>query len=180
MGIATRRVSFRIQPTQLQRPTVSFNSWLWSLLSAATFWWAHCCSVCKSCLTATPGTAVCQASLSFTISLSLLKFMSIESVMPSNYLILCHPLHLLLSIFPSIRVSSNESALCIRWPKYWSFSINPFNEYSGGHRAVCVLYRGMSHYIWVLVWAAHICYWENETGQPTPTQIRTISAHLQV
>ena len=133
MGIATTRVSFRIQPTQPQRPTVSFNSWLWSLLSAATFWWARCCSVCKSCLTATPGTAVCQASLSFTISLSLLKFMSIESVMPSNYLILCHPLHLLLSIFPSIRVSSSESALCIRWPKYWSFnfSISPSNEYSG-------------------------------------------------
>ena len=100
---------------------------------------------------ATPGTAVCQASLSFTISLSLLRFMSIESVMPSNYLILCHPLVLLLAIFPTIRVSSNESALCIRWPKYWSFGINPSNEYSGGHRAVLVLLKGMSHYIQVLV-----------------------------
>ena len=73
------------------------------------------------------------ASLSFIISQSLLKFMSIESVMPSNYLILCHPLLLLPSIFPSIRVFSNESALHIRWPKYgsFSFSISASNEYSG-------------------------------------------------
>ena len=79
-----------------------------------------------------PWTAVCQASLSFTISWSLLKLKSIESVMPSNHLILCHPL-LLLSIFPSIRVFSNELALRIRWPKYWSFrfSISPSNNYSG-------------------------------------------------
>ena len=78
-------------------------------------------------------TAACQASLSFTISWSLLKLMSIESVMPSNYLILCHPLLLLPSILPSIRVFFNESALGIRWPKYWSFSFNisPSNEYSG-------------------------------------------------
>ena len=81
----------------------------------------------------TPWTAACQASLSITNSLSLLKLMSTESVMPSNYLILCSPLLLLPSIFPSIRVFSNESALCIRWPKYWSFSFNisPSNEYSG-------------------------------------------------
>ena len=74
-----------------------------------------------------------QASLSITSSQSLLKLMSIESVMPSNHLILCHPLLLPPSIFPSIRVFSNESVLCIRWPKYWSFSfsINPSNEYSG-------------------------------------------------
>ena len=74
-----------------------------------------------------------QASLSFTISQSLLKLMPIESVMPSNHLILCHPLLLLPSIFPSIRVFSNESALHIRWPKYWSFSfsISPSKEYSG-------------------------------------------------
>ena len=65
----------------------------------------------------------CQVSLSFTISWSLLIFISIESVMPSNHLILCHPLLLLPSIFPSIRVFSNESALCIRWPKYWSYSL---------------------------------------------------------
>ena len=81
----------------------------------------------------TPWTAACQASLSITNSKSLLKLMSIESVMPSNHLILCHPLLLLLSILPSIRVFSNESVLCIRWPKYWSFSFSicPSNEYSG-------------------------------------------------
>ena len=76
---------------------------------------------------------MCQASLSFTISLSLLKLVSIESVMPSNHLTLCCPLLLLPSIFPSIRVFSSESALHIRWPKYWSFSfsISPSNEYLG-------------------------------------------------
>ena len=81
---------------------------------------------------ATPWAAACQASLSITNSQSLLKLMSIESVMPSNHLILCHPLLLLPSIFPRIRVFSNESALRIRWPKYWSFSFNisPSNEYS--------------------------------------------------
>ena len=74
--------------------------------------------------------AACQASLSITNSLSLPKLMSIESVMPSNYLILCHPLLLLHPIPPSIRVFSNESTLCMRWPKYWSFSfsISPSNE----------------------------------------------------
>ena len=84
-------------------------------------------------LFATPWTTVCQASLSFTISWSLLKLMSIESVMPSNHLILCYPLLLLPSVFPSIKVFSNESALCIRWRKYWrfSFSISPSNYYSG-------------------------------------------------
>ena len=83
-------------------------------------------------LFATPWTAAHQASLSITNSQSLLKLMSIESVMPSNYLILCHPLLLLPSIFPSIRVFSNESVLRIRWPKYWRFSLNisPSNEYS--------------------------------------------------
>ena len=81
----------------------------------------------------TPCTAACQASLSFTISWSLCKLMSIELVMPSNYLILCHPLFLLPSIFPRVRVFSSESTLHIRWPKYWSFSfsISPSNEYSG-------------------------------------------------
>ena len=81
----------------------------------------------------TPWTAACQPSLSITNSQSLLKLMSIESVMPSNHLILCHSLLLLPSIFPSIRVFSYVSALCIRWPKYWSFSfsISPSNEYSG-------------------------------------------------
>ena len=91
-----------------------------------------CCSVTKLCPTLCESTD-CQASLSSTISQSLLKLMSIESVMPSNHLILCHPLLPLPSIFPSSRVFSNESALCIRWPKYWSFSfsISPSNEYSG-------------------------------------------------
>ena len=80
----------------------------------------------------TPWTAAHQAFLSITNSQSLLKFMSIESVMPSNHLILCQPLLLPPSIFPSIRVFSNESVLCIRWPKYWSFSfsISPSNAYS--------------------------------------------------
>ena len=78
-------------------------------------------------------TAVCQASLSTTNSQSLYKLMFIESVMPSNHPILCHPLLLLASIFPSIRVLSNEPILCIKWPKYWSFSfsISPSNDYSG-------------------------------------------------
>ena len=84
-------------------------------------------------LFATPWTAACQASLSITSSRSLLKLMSIESVMPSNHLVLCRPLLLLPSIFPSIMVFSNESALHIRWPTCWSFrfSISPSNEYLG-------------------------------------------------
>ena len=90
-----------------------------------------------SCLvvpdSATPGTAAHQASLSITNSWSLPKLMSIELVMPSSHLILCHPLLLLPPILPSIRVSSNESTLHMRWPKYWrfSFNISPSNEYSG-------------------------------------------------
>ena len=91
-------------------------------------------SVAKLGLTlATPWTTAHQASLSITNSWSLPKLMSIESVMPSNHLILCRPLLLLPSIFPSTRVFSNESALCIRWPNYWSFSFNnsPSNEHSG-------------------------------------------------
>ena len=81
----------------------------------------------------TPWTTARQASLSITNSRSLPKLMSIELVMPSNHLILCHPLLLLPSIFPSIRVFSNESVLCIMWPKYWSFSFNisPSNEHPG-------------------------------------------------
>ena len=80
-----------------------------------------------------PWTTTCQDSLSSTISQSLLKLMSIESVMPFNHLILCRPLLLTISVFPSIRVFSNESSLQIRWPKYWSFSVNIClsNEYSG-------------------------------------------------
>ena len=87
----------------------------------------------RVCLFVTPWTAACQPSLSFTISWSLLQFMSTESVVPSNHLIICHPLLLPPSVIPSIRVFSNESVLRIRWPKYWSFSfsISPSNEYSG-------------------------------------------------
>ena len=90
-------------------------------------------SVSPAQLFATPWTAARQASLSITNSWSLLKLMSIEAVMPYNHLILCHSLLLPPSIFPSIRVFSNESALHIRWPKYWSFSFNisPSNECSG-------------------------------------------------
>ena len=94
----------------------------------------HFSSAAQSCPTlSAPWTAAHQASLSITNSWSLLKLISIEPVMPSNYLILCCPLLLLPSNFPSIRVFSNESALCIRWPKYWSFSFNitPSNEHSG-------------------------------------------------
>ena len=91
------------------------------------------CSVTQSCPTlGNSMDSECQASLSITNSQRLLKRMSIESVMPSNHLILCHPLLLLPSIFPSIRVFSNESTVHIRWPKYWSFSfsISPSDEYS--------------------------------------------------
>ena len=105
------------------------------------FWFNNCfgcclsyCSVTQSCLTlAAPWAAARQASLSFNISQSLLKPMSIESVMPSNHLILCCPLLLMPLIFPSIKVFSSVLALCIRWPKYWSFSfsVSPSNEYSG-------------------------------------------------
>ena len=96
-------------------------------------WFSSVQSLGRVWLFATPWTTACQASLSITNSWSLLKLMSIESVMPSSHLILCRPLLLLPSIFPSIRVFSNESALHIRWPKYWSFSfsISPSNEYSG-------------------------------------------------
>ena len=93
-----------------------------------------CCSIAQSCPTlCNPIIAVCQASLSFTISQSLLKLMSVELVMPSSHLILWHPLLLLPSMFPNIRIFSKGSALCIRWPKYWSFSFNisPSNDYSG-------------------------------------------------
>ena len=103
------------------RPTA-----LWRFSSSAV---QFGCSIMSD--SATPWTAARQASLSITNSWSLLKLVSIESVMPSNHLILCHPLLLLPSIFPSIRVFSNESVLSIRWPKYWSFSINLSNEYSG-------------------------------------------------
>ena len=100
-----------------------------------TFSWPHVVvqSLSHVRLFATPWTAARQTSLTFTISQSLLKLMSIELMMPSKHLILCRPLLFLPSIFPSTRVSSNESALRIRWPKYWSFSFNisPSNEHPG-------------------------------------------------
>ena len=109
------------------------NPWLWRASFTVQKTISVQFSLCHVWLFATPGTAAHQASPSFTISLTLLKLMSVESVMPSNHLILCCPLLLLPSIFPSIRVFSNESALHIRRSKYWSFSfsISPCNEYSG-------------------------------------------------
>ena len=103
----------------------------YDITSATRFASVH--SLSRLQLFATPRTATCQASLSITNSQSLLKLMSFESVMPSNHLIFYCPLVLLPSIFPSIRVSSNELALFLRWPKYWSlsFSISPSNKYSG-------------------------------------------------
>ena len=108
--------------------------WVLTIWQALT--WAQFSSVQSlSCvwLFVTPWTAACQAFLSITYSRSPPKPMSIESVMPSNHLLLYHPLLFLPSIFPSIRLFSKESVLCIRWPKYWSFSfsISPSNEYSG-------------------------------------------------
>ena len=97
---------------------------------------------------ATPWTAACQASLSFTISWTLLKLMAIKSVMQSNHFIHCHPFLLLPSIFPSIIVFSSETALCIWWPKYWNFSfsisISPSNEYSGLTGLISLLSKGLS------------------------------------
>ena len=94
----------------------------------------------------TPWTTACQASLSITNSQNSPKLMSIKSVMPSNYLILCCPLLLLPSIFPNIKVFSNESALRIGWPKFWSFSFNisPSNEYSGQTGWISLLSKGLS------------------------------------
>ena len=108
----------------------------WTLLNMGLFWslsYICCCSVTELCLALSdPWTTARQASLSFTISWSLLKLMPIESVMPSSHLILYHPLLLLPAVLPSIRVFSNESVLHIRRPKYWSFSFStsPSNEYS--------------------------------------------------
>ena len=113
----------------------------------------------------TPWTAACQASLSFTNSWSQLKLMSIESVMPSNHLILCCPLLLPPSVFLSIRVFSNESALHIRWPKYWSFSfsISPSNEYSG-----LISFR--------MDWSP-CCPRDSQESSPTP-QFKSISSSV--
>ena len=104
-----------------------YDTWIILYILYALLLFSHCCIW----LFVTPWTAACQASLSFTISQSLLRLMSIESMMPSNHLVLCHLLLLLPLMFSSIRVFSNESSLCIKWPKYWSFRISPSNEYSG-------------------------------------------------
>jgi len=145
-------ISFRIdwfnllavQGTLESSPTPHFksiNSLVLSFLYGPTltsvhdYWKNHLFSSVQSFssvqLFVTLWTAARQASLCITNFWSLLKLMSIESVMPSNHLILCHPLLLLPSIFPTISVFFNESLLCIRWPKYWSFSISPSSEYSG-------------------------------------------------
>ena len=107
------------------------HDWANSLHFTSYFQFSSVQSLSCVRLFATPWIAACQASLSITNSQNWLKLMSIESVRPSNHLILCHPFLLLPSIFPSIRVFSNESVLCIRWLKYWSLSISPSSEYSG-------------------------------------------------
>ena len=122
-------------------------------------------------LLATPWTAARQASLSITNSWSLLKLISIESVMPSNHLILCRPLLLPPSVFPSIRVFSNESVLRIRWPKYWSFSfsVSPSNEYSGR-----ISFR--------IDWLDLLVVQETQESSPTPqfTSISSVLSFLYV
>ena len=111
----------------------TFVFWGYSQDGAGLIGVCCCCSVAKLRLFAIPWTAAPEPSLSFTVSPSLLKLMSIESVIPFNHLILCRPLLVLPSIFPRIRGFSSEVALQIRWPEYWSFSfsISPCNEYSG-------------------------------------------------
>ena len=135
-------------------------------------------------LFATPWCAACQVSLSFTISWSLLKLMPIELVMPSNHFILCHPLPLLPSIFPSIKIFSSGLPLHIRWWKYWSFSISPSNECSGlisfrinwfdPLSVQGTLKSLLQHHIWKhqsfstqpSLWSnshSHTCYWKNHS-----------------
>ena len=125
-------------------------------------------------LFATPWTTAHQASLFITNSQSLLKLMSIESVMPSNHLILCRPLLFLPSVFPSIRVFSNESVLCIRWPKYWSFSfsISPSNEYSrliSLTGLISLLSKGLS--------LSSCCPRDSQESSPTP-QFKSINSSV--
>ena len=118
---------------RLERQRNSYFAWIPSFWMTMEFFAAVVQLLSRVWLFTTPWTAEHRASLSLSLSQSLPKFMSIESVMPSNHLILGHPLLLLLSILPSIRVFSNKLALHIRWPKYWSFSfsISPSNDYSG-------------------------------------------------
>ena len=133
-----------VPPFNLMGNTVHQAPHSWESLSTVFLVIVVRQSLSSVCLFTIPWPAARQASLSFTISQSLLKLMSIDSVMPSHHLILCHPCLLLPLIFPSIRVFSNESALHFRWPKYWSFSFNisPSSEYSrlisaSGHRTHC-------------------------------------------
>ena len=148
-------------------------------------------SLCHVQLFATPWMAACQASLSFTISWNLLKLMSIELVMPSNHLILCRPLLLLPSIFPSIRVFSSESALHIRWLKYWSFSfsISPSNEYSGlipfrmDWFVISLLFKGLSRVFSNTSSKASICqhsaFFMAQLSHPYMTTRKTITLTRQ-
>ena len=125
----------------------------------------YCCSVIQSCLTlCKPWTAACLGSLSFTISSSLFKLMSIELVMQSNHLFLCHPLLFLPSIFPSIRDFSNELALCIRWPKDWSFTFQ--------HQSFQWIFR--TDFLWdELVWFS--CSPRDSQESSTP-QLKSINS----
>ena len=126
-------ITIFLSSPQLRDICIAFRFWLSGAKLIWTFNSNSFSSLSHVQLFATPLTAACQASLSMTNSRSFLKLVSIESVTPSNHLILCCPLLLLPSIFPSIRVFSNKSFLHIRWPKYWSFSfsISPSREYSG-------------------------------------------------
>jgi len=126
-------ITIFLSSPQLRDICIAFRFWLSGAKLIWTFNSNSFSSLSHVQLFATPLTAACQASLSITNSRSFLKLVSIESVTPSNHLILCCPLLLLPSIFPSIRVFSNKSFLHIRWPKYWSFSfsISPSREYSG-------------------------------------------------
>ena len=132
MGILTYECSPPCQMTNMQCCRLVFPFLLKDHFHTVSSWYMIVVrSLSRVQLFVALWTVALQASLSFIISWSLLKLMSIESLMPSNHLILCHPLLLLPSIFPSIRVFSNELALRIRWPQYWSFSFSPSSEYSG-------------------------------------------------
>ena len=130
LRVSCKRFNWKYKDTD-NKDTDSFIDIFWAITGSKEILYLLLISCVR--LFATPWASTHQASLSFTISQSLLKLMSMMLVMPSNHLILCHPFLLLPSIFPSIRVFSNESALHIRWPNYWSFSfsISPSDEYSG-------------------------------------------------
>ena len=132
MGISATKSPFSLSVQFKNSPSVPCSlGWKVQRVKGIFFFFFPVLSLSRVQLFGTPQTAACQASLCYTVSHSLVKLMSIESVMPSNHVIRCHPLLLLLSVFPSIRDFCNESALLIRWPKYWRFSlsISPSNEY---------------------------------------------------